>query len=311
MEDKMDNSRVKTFMIAVFLVVPAILFSDALPGPVVTAKWLKRHVDDEDIRIVDVSFEKKGYTAGHIPNAVFVDWRTELADPGEKHYFILPRPDFEKLMSRIGVTPGTRLVFYDDFNNRLAIRALWVAEYYGHSNAAILKGGVQAWEEGGYRLTENSPKFRSTRYTVRSVNSGLNVDKEFVRRNLSNPDVLFVDGRPAGMYTGLINGKAIHTGEMIARRGHLPGAVNQPWKALLDNHSEFLDEHTLEAMFRDRGIDRDRETVVFYCNEGVHAAFDWFVAAKILRYENAKIYDGSMSEWAEDERLPLVLGAQD
>ena len=48
------------------------------------------------------------------------------------------------------------------------------------------------------------------------------------------------------------------------------------------------------------GINVDREAVVFYCNEGMHAAFDWFVAAKILGFENAKIYDGSMSEWAED-----------
>jgi len=305
-----NNGKVNLFLVAFLLVVPAVLFSDTLPGPVVTAQWLKEHIDDEDIRIVDISFEKKGYTAGHIPNAVFVDWRTDLADPWQKHYLILSRADFEQLMSRIGVTPSTRLVFYDDFNNRLAIRALWVAEYYGHTDAAILEGGVSAWEAGGYGLTEKSPRYRSTRYTVRSVNPGLNVDKEFVQRNLSNPDVLFVDGRPAGMYSGLINGKAIHTGEMIARRGHLPGAVNQPWKTHLDNHSEFLDEHTLETLFRDSGIDRDKQAVVFYCNEGVHAAFDWFVAAKILGFENAKIYDGSMSEWAEDESLPLVLGVQ-
>lgn len=63
---------------------------------------------------------------------------------------------------------------------------------------------------------------------VAFVNEGINVDKEYVRRNLSNPDVLFVDGRPAGIYSGLMSEKAIHTGETIARRGHLPGAVNQP-----------------------------------------------------------------------------------
>jgi thiosulfate/3-mercaptopyruvate sulfurtransferase len=306
------NKRKLFVIMGVFLLtVPVILFSDTLPGPVVSAKWLMEHIDDRDVRIIDVSFERDRYATGHIPNAVFADWRTDLADPEGIHYFILPRRDFEELMSEIGVTRNTQLVFYDDFDNRLAIRALWVAEYYGHTNAAILEGGVQAWEDSGYRLTDNSPKFRSTRYTVRSVNSGLNVDKEYVRRNLSNPDVLFVDGRPRGMFTGVTNGKEIHTGEMVARRGHLPGAVNQPWKTLIDQQSAFLDENTLQAMFEEKGIVRSKQAVVFYCNEGVHAAFDWFVAAKILGYENAKIYDGSMSEWAADANLPLVLGGED
>jgi thiosulfate/3-mercaptopyruvate sulfurtransferase len=63
-------------------------------------------------------------------------------------------------------------------------------------------------------------------------------------------------------------------------------------------------------MFEEKEIEQNKQAVVFYCNEGVHAAFDWFVAAKILGFENAKIYDGSMSEWAEDASLPLVLGGQ-
>jgi thiosulfate/3-mercaptopyruvate sulfurtransferase len=98
---------------------------------------------------------------------------------------------------------------------------------------------------------------------------------------------------------------------MVARRGHLPGAVNQPWKTLMDKDSLFLNESALQALLEEKGIVRNKQAVVFYCNEGVHAAFDWFVAAKILGYENATIYDGSMSEWAEDASLPLVLGGED
>lgn len=304
----MDKNELRVIMIAVFLIVPALLFSDILPGPIVTVRWLNQHVDDRDIRIIDVSFQSDSFSAGHIPNAVFVDWRRDLADEGKKQYLVLPRENFEKLMSRIGVTQDTQLVFYDDFDNRLAIRALWVAEFYGHSKTAILEGGLQAWRAEGYRITNNSSVFPGTSYTVTNVHEGLNVDKEYVARNLNNPNVLFVDGRPASMYSGLVAGKAIHTGETIARRGHLPGAVNEPWKAHMDTRSEFLDEATLQTMFRDRGIDRDKEAVVFYCNEGVHAAFDWFVASKLLGYENAKIYDGSMSEWAEDANLPLRMG---
>jgi thiosulfate/3-mercaptopyruvate sulfurtransferase len=296
--------------VAVFVLVAICSFADDRPGPVISAEWLNQHIHDPDIRIVDVSFDKKGYDAGHIPNAVFVDWRTDLAEPDAEHYYILPRQEFEALMSRIGVTTDTRLIFYDDFDNRLAIRALWVSEYYGHESTAILEGGIQAWRAGGYQVTKNAPHPDRTSYAVRSVNRRLNADKEYVQRNLSSPDVLFVDGRPAGMYTGVVNGKEIHTGEPIARRGHLPDAVNLPWKSLMDQHSAFLDRDTLAEMFKERGIDQDGRTVVFYCNEGVHAAFDWFVAAKMLGFQDARIYDGSMSEWAEDWQLPLVRGRE-
>jgi len=304
----MHKHEVRVFTIIFFLIVPALLFSDALPGPTVSAEWLNRHLDDRDIRIIDVSFDKESFLSGHVPNAVFLDWRGDLADPDEKHYSVLAREDFERLMRRIGVTRDTQLVFYDDFNNRLAIRALWVAEFYGHAGTAILEGGIRAWKARGYRTTGNSPEFPGTRYTVKDVHEGLNVDKDYVLNNLVNPNVMFVDGRSAGMYIGFIAGREIHTGETIARSGHLPGAVNQPWKDHMDSQSKFLDKTALETMYTNRGINRDLDAVVFYCNEGVHAAFDWFVAAKILGYENAKIYDGSMSEWAEDANLPLKIG---
>ena len=300
----------KTFVIglAELLLLPAMSFAGHLPGSYVTPEWLFGHRADQDIRIIDVSLSRKDYDAEHIPESVFVDWRTDLAEADEKHYFILPRQAFEGLMSRIGVTRETHLVFYDNFDNRLAIRALWVAEYYGHPNTAILEGGIGAWKSRGHGATNRIPVYNRSRYIIETVNESLNVDRHYVERNLSNPKVLFVDGRPSGMYVRLVSGKAIHNDEWIARRGHLPGAVNLPWKSLMNNRAEFLDPNTLEAMYRERGIDEEKDAVVFYCNQGLHAAFDWFVAAKILGFDNARIYDGSMSEWAENPDLPLVMG---
>ncbi|MBI4773409.1 MAG: hypothetical protein HY788_04375 [Deltaproteobacteria bacterium] len=48
--------------------------------------------------------------------------------------------------------------------------------------------------------------------------------------------------------------------------------------------------------------------VIFYCNEGVHAVYNWFVVTKILGLRNARVYEGSMGEWADDDLLPMVSG---
>ena len=109
------------------------------------------------------------------------------------------------------------------------------------------------------------------------------------------------------MYTGETTGKMIHTGLDVARKGHLPGAVSIPWKSNINDNDKFLDENDLMKLHGNQGLGK-YETVVFYSNEGVHAAYNWFIATKILGFRNAKIYEGSMGEWADEALLPMVSG---
>ena len=210
-------------------------------------------------------------------------------------------------MGRIGATKGSLLVFYDNMRNRLAMRALWVALFCGHDNAAILEGGISAWKAAGFEVTRDVPAAKPAKYTARTVREWMSVDKAFVRRHLRNNNVLFIDAGPEKMYTGEAPGKIINTGEEVARRGHLPGALNVPWKTNIDGAGGFLDEKTLMWSYGNKGLTRDVD-VVFYCNEGVHAVYDWFVVTKILGLRNARVYEGSMGEWADDALLPMVSG---
>jgi 3-mercaptopyruvate sulfurtransferase SseA len=72
------------------LLAAALSFAGHLPASYVTPEWLATHRGEQDLRIVDVSFSRKDYEEEHIPESVFVDWRADLADGEEKHYFILP-----------------------------------------------------------------------------------------------------------------------------------------------------------------------------------------------------------------------------
>jgi thiosulfate/3-mercaptopyruvate sulfurtransferase len=116
-----------------------------------------------------------------------------------------------------------------------------------------------------------------------------------------------VDSRPWKMYTGEITGKMIHTGLDVVRKGHLPGAVSIPWKNNINERDKFLEDSDLMKLYGNQGLSKYK-VVIFYCNEGVHAAYNWFIATKILGFRNAKIYEGSMGEWADELLLPMVSG---
>jgi len=83
------------------------------------------------------------YTAGHIPGAVEVDWTADLNDSLRRDY--LDRNAFQALMSRIGATPDTTLIFYGDKNNWWATYAFWVFQLFGHHKAKTMDGGRLKW----------------------------------------------------------------------------------------------------------------------------------------------------------------------
>lgn len=90
----------------------------------VTTEWVAEHKDDAGVRLVESNEDMLLYPSGHIPGAVQVDWTTDLNDPITRDY--LSAEKFATLMSRIGVTPDTTVVFYGDKSNWWASYALWV-----------------------------------------------------------------------------------------------------------------------------------------------------------------------------------------
>jgi len=285
-------------------------FSIDIDEGFVSPQWLSEHLHDNDLRVVAVNFEQEDFEKEHIPGSVFVDWRSDLADTGESRYYkIVSRSGFEKIMERIGVAEETAIIFYDNWNNRLSIRALWVADLYGHHNTAILEGGIDAWKAAGFETNAHTTWYAPTRYRVDTTHQEIHADLAYIQSLIHDNDAFIVDGRPESMYTGMIRGTAVHTGEKIQRRGHIPGSVNIPWKDNINHEDRFLDRDTLMELYTSRGITGEKPTV-FYCNEGVHAAYDWFVADRILGFKNVSVYDGSMVEWSDDPSLPLELGTE-
>ena len=72
---------------------------------------------------------------------------------------------------------------------------------------------------------------------------------------------------------------------------------------LFDESGFLKPEAALRSLFSAAGVE-EGDTVVAYCHIGLMAS-SVVLAARTLGFE-ALLYDGSMTEWADDAELPLV-----
>ena len=298
-------------LLRIACVVPAVLMAasrceaqDENWGPLVSAKQLQRLLKSEtDVRLVEVGQDREGYRKGHLPNAVFIDWVDDIIDPQRpERYNVVSKSEMESLLSRLGVTRTTHVVLYDDLSSRLSTRMYWSLKHYGHDRVHVLDGGRAAWIAAGNPMSRDTVVVPRTTYEINRVNEKYRVTMAYIHSHLDHPDVQLVDGRPPDQYSGEDVGRVFHTGKPHKNRGHIPGAVNIFWKDNFNEDGTFRSTASLRELYRQRGI-RPETTIVTYCNEGLHAAPPWFVLKELLGYEDVRVYDDSMSEWA-NESMP-------
>src|SRR6185369_14615571 len=128
----------------------------------VSTDWVATHLTDPDLRVIESNEDALLYSSGHIPGAVQVDWTADLNDPLKRDY--ITRKGFEVLMSRIGATPKTTVIFYGDKNNWWACYAFWVFQLFGHKNARVMDGGRLKWEKEGRAMNRDVPSYAPTKY---------------------------------------------------------------------------------------------------------------------------------------------------
>jgi thiosulfate/3-mercaptopyruvate sulfurtransferase len=303
-------------------------------SPLVSTAWLAAHVDEPGVRVIDVRWQSRyengrgisfddydGYLAGHITGAVFAGMIAELSDP--KHPvpdMLAPPEQFCAAMGRLGVGPDTLVVTYDNMGFPLGSARLWWAlNYYGHENVRVLDGGLRQWVSEGRSLSIEVPQVRATTF-VASLNSAWLATKQDVRNALGQPSTVLVDCLTPELYHG--RGDRHLWGQ---RPGHIPGAVNVPYLANVDpalakvtaaerarvlaerRDFTFSSPEELTALYAAAGVTND-DAVITYCGRG-YAAACGLLALKALGHRNARLYDGSWTEWSTDPTLPAEISA--
>ena len=106
------------------------------PDHLVSTDWVAAHTSDPNVRIIESNEDTLLYATGHVPGAVHVDWTSDLNDQIRRDY--IERSGFEALMSKIGATSDTTVVFYGDKHNWWACYAFWVFQLFGHTKAHVM-----------------------------------------------------------------------------------------------------------------------------------------------------------------------------
>lgn len=259
---------------------------------------LKKLIDEDKVQIVDLR-KKEDFEKGHIPGAINMN-NKEFENPdnpidGE----IATAEQLVKLMESRGISSDKTIVVYADAKKpQMAPRLIWTLRYYGNTTARLLDGHFDGWEKAGYEIEKGPAKeMESTvKYSIGELNKNINVDSNYVLNRDKNS--ILLDVRPTEQYEGKQESKD------NKRLGHIPGALNVPYMSTVAEDGYFKPASELRKMYEAKGITKDKEIIV-YCQRGHRASHTWYVLSEILGYENVKVYDGSMMEWANNDKFPI------
>src|SRR5574341_1640963 len=276
----------------------------ARPEVLVSTEWVAEHLRDPAVRIVESDEDPLLYASGHILGAVEVDWTRDLNDPVRRDY--LQKPAFEALMSRIGATPETLVVFYGDRNNWWACYAFWVFQLFGHTRAKVMDGGRLKWEKEGRPMTREVPSYPATTYAApERKDAPIRAFRDEVLQHLRSRGQL-VDVRSPEEYAGTRLHMPDYPNEGALRGGHIPGAKSIPWaRAINPEDGTFKTAGELRALYQEQnGLSPGAETIA-YCRIGERSSHTWFALTYLLGFGKVRNYDGSWTEWGNQVRAPI------
>ncbi|SFU64212.1 3-mercaptopyruvate sulfurtransferase [Xenorhabdus koppenhoeferi] len=271
----------------------------------VSPQWLNEHLHDENVVIVDASAPMPTQSIDyyqlwleeHIPGAQFFDL-DKVANLQTNLPHMLPEPEiFRQAVNKMGISENHLVVIYDQGNMFSAPRAWWTFKIFGAHHIRILEGGLQGWQQSGYPTESGkvarSPEVFNVQFTPEKVCS----QAQILVALHNNVPVQFIDARAEDRFQA-----KVPEPRPGLRMGHLPGAKNVPWTALIDN-GLYKSVEEITAIFRKQGVNLD-QPIITSCGSGMTAAV-LVLSLDMIGHKEVKLYDGSWAEWGADDSLPL------
>lgn len=267
----------------------------------VDCQWLNQHLNDENLIVLDASMadpvNKQTAVSGVIPSAIRFDFSNNVVDASSKQSNTMPSAEvFQQKVRELGINQNSFLVVYDNAGLFSAARAWYMFKVMGFNNVAILKGGLPNWIKLGFAISDEHAKAASVGDFIAKPTKPAFADKRQVLDAINDPDVVIVDARSYGRFSGQ---EAEPRPEM--RSGHIPSSLNLHYASLV-NDGQLLDKATLCELFAE--LTPTPEHFIFSCGSGVTACI-LALAAEIAGFNSYQVYDGSWSEWGKDNLLPI------
>ena len=275
----------------------------ANPEVLVETEWLEQHADDTGLAILEVDEDTDAYDKGHIPNAIAINWETELHDHPRREF--ISSEQLATLLGEKGVSPDDTIIIYSANNNWFAAYAYWLLKYRGVSNdLKLLNGGRKKWELESRVLTSDVPQRDATTFNVGSDNSEIRILRDEVLQSVQSGDLAWVDVRSPEEYRGELLAPPHLPQEQAQVPGHIPGAANITWVKTVKEDGSFKPTEELRQLYESEGITQDKD-VVAYCRIGERSSHSWFVLTELLGFQKVRNYDGSWTEYGSLVGVPI------
>lgn len=258
--------------------------------------WLRDHLSDPLVRVIEVDVSPAAYDDWHIDGAVL--WNI-YADLKDADYRLRDTEALERLVARSGISRDFTVVFY----GYAPAVGLWLMKLYGHPDVRILDCSRDSWRARGYSWSTATTGPPAGGFRLGGEDSRIRADRAAVLEAIGQPGTTLVDVRSAAEYRGE---RFWPSGGMEpgGRAGHLPSAVHQPIDSIYREDGSFRPAAELREAFAPAVLDGDGELIT-YCTIGGRAATAWFVLTHLLGRDHVRVYDGSWAEWGRIPGAPV------
>ena len=275
--------------------------ADYAKDVLVDTQWVQDHLEDENIRIVEVDENPALYAEAHIPGAIGFDWKADLQDQVKRDF--LGPEEFGRLFGERGISNDHTIVLYGDRNNWFAAYTYWYLKYYGYDNVRLMNGPREKWISEGRPTSTDVPSYEPQQSTAQEGDAAIRAKRDEVLGALDQSTRL-VDVRSPQEFSGELIAMAGYEQEGAQRSGHIPGAASVPWAQAVKEDGTFKSADELRELYTSKGV-IDGNPVIAYCRIGERSAHTWFVLHELLGHDDVKNYDGSWTEWGNLVNVPV------
>ena len=271
----------------------------------ISPQELLSEIDSENLVIVDTRTEEE-YQKGHIKGAVNIRSIFTYLATAEAGGLEALQSTFATLLGEAGISGTEHIVIYEDALNNgygQSCRGYFLLKYLGHPNVSVLHGGLKAWTDLGYPITNEIRTIEKKEFTPKLDNSVM-VTKEQMKEALDDNSIIKLDCRDKDEWIGLSSSP--YGADFCPRKGRIPGAVWMEWYKMMEQSSGipmFIKDAEILSICEDLGIKKD-STVYIYCFKGSRAS-NTMIALKKAGIKDVRNYFASWNEWSRDFSLPI------
>ena len=270
------------------LLMKPLMADEGIEGNLVNVKWLEKNLKNADVVILDAS-PTQMYAVQHIPGAINVDLMTY----GVKE---VPLSEIENRYQSWGISPGKKIIIYDQGGSIMATRLLFDLYYHGFptSDLLILDGGLFKWQEEGLPVTTEVPSIpEKGSFQIKKFNKDARVNlPEFLTATGDKKNYALLEALEANWHFGEL--------QFFDRPGHIPNGILLPSGDFYNPDKTFKSAEEIKKMLNYLGV-KPEQQIYTYCGGGIAASVPFFTLKFILNFPKVKLYSESEIGWLKDE----------